>query len=167
MQLFDSDLVERRERLLTLLSGEGEPFCRAMPEHITVSAIVHRSDTDALLMIHHSKLQRLLLPGGHVEPESDLSLLAAAQRECLEETGIDPIATSTEAPLLIDIDIHTIPANARERAHSHLDARYLFRVKACGDLLPGAAWVARADVIAQFPEAIARPARRARSVEDR
>jgi 8-oxo-dGTP pyrophosphatase MutT (NUDIX family) len=160
MQLMDGDLAMRRDRLLVLLNNENEPFGRAMPEHITVSAVVHQMDTDTLLMIHHKKLQRWLFPGGHVEPELDLSLLAAAQRECLEETGLDPAAASVKSPLLLDIDIHEIPSNSREGSHSHFDVRYLFRIEACRSLVPGASWFARANVTVQFAGSIARPAQR-------
>ncbi|WP_406403626.1 NUDIX domain-containing protein [Streptomyces sp. NBC_00879] len=43
--------------------------------------------TGRVLHIKHRALNRWLLPGGHLEPD-DTSLLAAAQRELTEETGI-------------------------------------------------------------------------------
>lgn len=155
----DPALEIRKQRLIATLASSEGAFARHLRGHITVSAIVYRADTDALLMIFHAKLQRWLFPGGHVEEISDQSLLAAARRECLEETGLDPVSAGYTEPVLIDIDIHEIPANAREPAHAHLDVRYLFRVQSRAPLLDGAAWVARSETIAHFPESLARPAR--------
>lgn len=166
MRTDDSDIIFRRTRLLQVLNGSVDPFARRNLEHITVSAIVYNADTDALLMIYHAKLQRWLFPGGHVETLEDQTLMAAARRECIEETDLDPMAAARVEPLLVDIDIHSIPANSREVMHTHLDVRYLFRVAAISPLSQGAAWVARTEAIAQFPESIARPAQRVHRFQD-
>lgn len=150
----DPELLARRAQLQDHLEREAKPFDRAAAEHITVTALVYRADLDALLMIFHPKLQRQLFPGGHVE-EADVSLVAAAARECLEETGFDPIAATPE---LFDIDIHDIPCNAKEPAHAHLDVRYLYRVNPLGPPSNGR-WVARSEIAKSLPEALARPAR--------
>lgn len=154
----DPQLLARRAQLQDHLERKAKPFDRCNAEHITVTAVVYREDIDALLMINHPKLLRLLYPGGHVE-EGDVSLVAAAVRECVEETGFDPIDASTRKPELFDIDIHDIPANARESAHTHLDVRYLFRVTSLA-LPTNGSWVARYEIAETLPEPLARPARR-------
>ena len=40
-----------------------------------------------VLLVHHARLDRWLLPGGHVEPE-DGCVEDAARREVIEETGV-------------------------------------------------------------------------------
>jgi 8-oxo-dGTP pyrophosphatase MutT (NUDIX family) len=41
---------------------------------------------DRILIVHHRRLDRWLLPGGHIEPE-DAEVWDASRREVLEETG--------------------------------------------------------------------------------
>jgi 8-oxo-dGTP pyrophosphatase MutT (NUDIX family) len=93
------------------------------PGHFTASGFVVSPDGLALLLIHHRRLDRWLQPGGHIDPE-DVSPIAAAAREVLEETGV---ATEAIRPDLIDLDIHPIPPRAPEPAHEHFDLRFAFR----------------------------------------
>lgn len=94
-----------------------------VPGHLTASAFVVSPDDSALLLIHHSKLGRWLQPGGHVDPE-DVSLIDAARREVLEETGVGDLKL-LEAPF--DVDVHEIPARGAAPRHLHFDVRYAFR----------------------------------------
>jgi 8-oxo-dGTP pyrophosphatase MutT (NUDIX family) len=93
------------------------------PGHFTASGFVVSPDGSALLLVHHRRLDRWLQPGGHIDPE-DVSPIAAAAREVLEETGI---ATEPIRPDLIDLDIHPIPPRAPEPSHEHFDLRFAFR----------------------------------------
>jgi 8-oxo-dGTP pyrophosphatase MutT (NUDIX family) len=78
-------------------------------------------DGERLLIVHHRRLERWLLPGGHVEP-SDLSTERASAREVLEETGV---AVSDGA--LGGADVHGIPGKGREPYHLHHDLLFHFR----------------------------------------
>src|SRR5271155_5292533 len=74
--------------------------------HITASGFVLSTDRKKLALVKHKYLNRYLQPGGHVE-ETDQTVLAAAQREILEETDIQSCryAPFHSDPLLpIDID---------------------------------------------------------------
>src|SRR6185295_13963414 len=59
----------------------------------------------------------------HFEPgEYDPSVAAA--REVLEETGMKTSWPGAR-PLLLDVDVHEIPARKNEPAHGHFDLRML------------------------------------------
>lgn len=114
-----------QERMTTLARTGSDPFGREhyVPGHFTASSFVLSKDQTNLLLIFHSKLQRWLQPGGHVDP-TDVDMLAAARREVQEETGIgamDPFHAG-----LFDLDIHLIPERKGAPAHEHFDLRYVF-----------------------------------------
>lgn len=94
--------------------------------HVTCGAVVLNEDGKAL-HVWHRALDRLLLPGGHTEPD-DASLTEAAIREFAEETGLDPqhLTPISEGP--IHIDAHRIPDSPSkgEPGHWHADFRYAF-----------------------------------------
>lgn len=115
-----------RDRMLALAEVSGDPFHRNHfgPGHFTASAFILSPAGDALLLVHHAKLERWLQPGGHVEPD-DVDLLAAARREASEEVGLADLPCEVEGPF--DLDVHGIPARGAEPAHEHFDVRFLFR----------------------------------------
>ena len=133
-----ADVTEskHRARMLDLLRLGPAAFDRAhvAPGHFTASAFVLSPDASSLLLIHHSKLDRWLQPGGHIDA-GDASPAAAARRELLEEAGV---ADATPDGGLFDVDVHPIPANPKkgEPPHEHFDLRYLFR--AAGDAIEAA-----------------------------
>lgn len=98
--------------------------------HITTSAFIIDIAKREMLLLHHKSLNRWLQPGGHTE--GDVSLLASALREAVEETGIPliqlvPRFIHHNQDVPFDIDSHYIPANPRknEEGHYHHDIRYL------------------------------------------
>ncbi len=98
------------------------------PGHVTASAWIVSRETGSVLLTHHRKLDRWLQLGGHVDGEPDV--LAAALREAEEESGLrgfEPVRIDGEA-LLLDVDVHAIPARGQEPGHEHHDLRFLFRV---------------------------------------
>jgi 8-oxo-dGTP pyrophosphatase MutT (NUDIX family) len=114
-----------------------DPLSRNEPKaHFTASAFVVDESRERTCLVQHVKLDRLLQPGGHVEP-SDLSLESAALREAREETALD-VELHPTAPRPFDVDIHEIPERPGEPAHFHLDVRYL--VVGRGEPCDGAAW---------------------------
>lgn len=134
--------TEHAAAMKRLTASEGDAFSRDhfLPGHFTASALVLSPDGQDALLIHHVKLQRWLQPGGHIEP-TDMSLLAAAKREVLEETGVHGI----DELGLFDLDVHLIPARKSEPEHEHHDLRFLFRAHSremfAGDGVSDARWV--------------------------
>ncbi|MGW1493878.1 NUDIX hydrolase [Streptomyces sp. NPDC002402] len=98
--------------------------------HVTAGAIL-TDPTGRVLHIKHRALNRWLLPGGHLEPD-DTSLLAAAQRELTEETGIPASVVIPTSHRPLHIDAHPIPANPTkgEPDHQHYDFRFHFHTSA-------------------------------------
>lgn len=100
--------------------------------HITASAFIIDSNLSEMLMLRHKSLGKWLQPGGHIEP-TDQSIVHAALREAVEETGIAAHElthhiSGHRAEVPFDIDSHYIPANPKkfEDGHYHHDLRYLF-----------------------------------------
>ena len=122
----DGLAAKSKELTLQLLAHTESPFSRAQfkPGHITCTALVLHPFSRRVLLMHHHRLRRWLLPGGHVE-KRDASLAAAAAREAEEETAvaIDPHF----APFLAGVDVHGIPAKKREPFHLHHDLIWCFR----------------------------------------
>jgi 8-oxo-dGTP pyrophosphatase MutT (NUDIX family) len=134
-----SDEREEADRcaMLRLAQDLADPLSRNEPSaHFTASAFVVDATGGRTCLVQHVKLNRLLQPGGHVEP-SDISLEAAALREAHEETALQ-VELHPAAPRPFDLDIHEIPERPGEPAHFHLDVRYLLVGR--GEPCEGAAW---------------------------
>jgi len=124
----DGQALKSRELVLLLLEQTPLPFSRRQfkPGHVTCSGLVLSADGGRLLLVHHRRLDRWLLPGGHVEPE-DPAIEEAARREVVEETGA--VLATDGTPPLIGVDVHGIPARRDQPYHLHHDLLFLFRAQ--------------------------------------
>src|SRR5579883_615688 len=115
------------ELILALLRGTAAPFSRDQfhPGHITCTALVLYPDRQHLLLMHHHRHRRWLLPGGHVE-ETDATLSGAAARETAEETKVN-IAHSFG---LAGLDVHAIPERKEKNEPFHLHHDLIFAFEA-------------------------------------
>ena len=133
-------------RIRALINRVEAPFARTTldPGHVTASALVLTPDSQSVLLVYHERLERWLQPGGHLEP-GDRSLVDAARREVLEETGID---VGDAAPRLISLDVHDIPATRGEPHHLHHDFMFRFRLARDASPAPGtqAVWCPLAEL---------------------
>lgn len=167
----DSTETTHLTRMQALLDEGAAAFEREhfTPGHFTASAFVLSPDDTRLLLILHGKLGLWLQPGGHVEA-SDETITKAAEREVLEETGLEAVTLVQTAP--IDLDIHVIPARKTMPAHEHFDVRFLFRARndhfhAQSDAL-AARWVPLTDLGGlQTDESVMRAVRKARALVNR
>ena len=131
---------EKKDLTLLLEQVAGELSCidrKNFVGHVTASGLVLSKDKK-VLVIFHNILKRYLQPGGHLEKE-DKNLVQAAQREILEETGLqncslDEWCLNNQAPFLIDT--HHIPANPKkdEAEHFHHDFLFLFSYEDTGNM---------------------------------
>ncbi len=125
------DAKDRHDRLEMLVYADtlAEPMSRRqLNAHFTGSAIVVHPDQQQVCLVFHGKYQRWIQLGGHGEMEDDGDIAATALREAQEESGLE-VAHFGGQPLLVDIDIHTIPARGEEPQHLHLDMRFLIQAK--------------------------------------
>lgn len=123
--LGDPQAAWSRETTLALLSHDRSVCSRSWfePGHVTASGLVLAADGAAVLLVFHERLRRWLQPGGHIEP-TDETVVDAARREVLEETGI---TVDTEiTPVLVSVDVHEIPPARGEPAHRHHDLMFRF-----------------------------------------
>ncbi len=144
----DGASLKSLELILMILECTPDPFSRHqfLPGHVTCTGLVLAPDSERVLMIHHGRLNRWLLPGGHVEPQ-DAEIWDAARREVVEETAAQLIPC--DSPVLAGMDVHGIPAAKGEPYHLHHDI--LFHFRAVSDRVAVSqesrdiAWVAPAD----------------------
>lgn len=115
----DGEAVKSQELILALLQSSPLPFSRSTytPGHITCTGAVLNPSRDKVLLVHHRRLDRWLLPGGHVESE-DRTPEESARREVLEETGAQ---LASGAGVLLNVDVHAIPPKKGEPLHLHHD----------------------------------------------
>lgn len=144
----DGAAQKSQELTLGLLEHSRAPFSRDQftPGHITCTALVLHPARPLVLLMHHHRLHRWLLPGGHVEV-ADPSLFFAAAREAREETKVEIDAEF--APVLVGIDVHGIPPKRDEPYHLHHDLIWCFRAASdrihITDEAPEVTWAAAVD----------------------
>lgn len=127
-QLAALDLTRRheeatfRDQMISLIDAEPQCFHRScFPAHFTASAFIVSADGSRTLLNHHRKLDRWLHFGGHCDGDEDL--LRVAQREALEESGIEGLIVASIRPF--ELDIHPIPAHGSEPDHFHHDVNFV------------------------------------------
>jgi len=118
------------ELLEMLLAHSPRPYWRGQfaPGHVTATGLVLHPDGEQMAMVFHARLERWLLPGGHVQ-EIDRDIFAAAAREVSEETGL-----AVDGGEIIGVDVHGIPPKIRngvvlEPYHQHHDILIGFAAK--------------------------------------
>ncbi len=120
-----SEELKFKEKFNALLK---EPNCfkrSNLEHHFTSSCWVTNANLDQVLLLHHTKLDRWLQPGGHADGNFDL--IAVAKQELFEETNLQNFVNDPAS--IFDIDIHTIPTHRDVSAHEHFDARFHFIIE--------------------------------------
>jgi 8-oxo-dGTP pyrophosphatase MutT (NUDIX family) len=138
----DGEALKSRDLTLALLAWSPNPFSRKIynPGHVTCTGVVLSPKLKRVLVVHHKRLDRWLLPGGHCE-RGDAAISSVAEREVREETGA--VLIDRDAPL-VGVDVHPIPANRKEPLHLHHDLIFAFHAKSskteCSEESRAVAW---------------------------
>ncbi|WP_067472979.1 NUDIX hydrolase [Nocardia amamiensis] len=169
LEIYPDEAADLAEPIELLGRGENFAWRRTFPMHATAGALLVRDGE--ILLVEHRAYGLTLQPGGHLEPESDASLVDAALRELAEETGLDPSHVVLASPIPSYIEFGAVPArpNKDEPPHFHLDFGFAFTTTQAdiGDLqaseVTGAAWYPLAEaerrVGPRIARAISTPAR--------
>lgn len=134
------------EPLRLLGHGCGFASRRNFPMHVTAGALLTRAGNEVLL-VDHRAYGIVLQPGGHLEP-ADRTLVGAALRELVEETGIEASQVSLASAVPVYVEYGRVPARPQkdEPEHYHLDFGYAFTTYAAEigrvqeSEVTGAAW---------------------------
>jgi len=114
------------QKFVQFVNDHPDCFNRSLEKgHVTGSAWLLNLDSNKVLLTLHKKLGKWLQLGGHADGEIDV--LKTALKEAQEESGIPQIEVLNSE--IMDIDIHLIPENSKEKKHFHYDVRYLLKVK--------------------------------------
>jgi 8-oxo-dGTP pyrophosphatase MutT (NUDIX family) len=114
-----ADLARVRE----LVQAVDDPWTRAIPLHVTASALIVHPATERVLLRWHARLQAWLQVGGHGDP-GETDPLAIALREGAEETGLADLAPWPHKDV-VHVVVVAVPAKGEEPAHEHADLRFV------------------------------------------
>jgi 8-oxo-dGTP pyrophosphatase MutT (NUDIX family) len=109
-----------RDDFLSLVDERSDAWSRTcLPDHLTASVVVLDPTRSRVLLAHHRKVGLWLQFGGHIE-SSDQSLVDAARREVLEESGLRSVEMVSGHP--VRLDRHLAPCG--DGARHHLDVEF-------------------------------------------
>jgi coenzyme F420-0:L-glutamate ligase len=159
-----------REGFFGLLAARPDATRRAcVPGHVTASAVLLDSEGRRVLLTLHPRVGSWLQLGGHLE-DDDESLVAAAAREAVEESGIAGIVLD---PMPVNLDVHPITCSLGLPTR-HFDVQFVGRAPAGAEPViseesDDLRWFDVEDlpagISAELPELIRRAVRRSRGAE--
>lgn len=118
----DAEQERLRQVYLDHVERHPDAMSRAChPDHVTASALIVSADGERVLLTLHRRIGRWLQTGGHCEPD-DTTLVGAAQREGLEESGIPDLVVD---PVPVLLSLHEVPSCGPIRPSHHLDVQYV------------------------------------------
>jgi 8-oxo-dGTP pyrophosphatase MutT (NUDIX family) len=116
------------------LAGAADPWSRATPLHVTVSALVVHPPTRRVLLRWHARQRAWLQIGGHADP-GETHPLDIVLREGQEETGLTDLVPWPDDRLR-HIVVVPVTAGKGEPAHEHVDVRFVLATATPDDVRP-------------------------------
>ena len=110
-------------RIRDLVRTVADPWTRAIPLHVTASAVIVHPPTGRVLLRWHARQQAWLQVGGHGDP-GETEPIDIALREGVEETGLTDLAPWPDKDLVHAV-IVSVPAKRDDPAHEHADLRFV------------------------------------------
>lgn len=127
-QAFDEREEASRQAFLYYLQAFGDDIWTRdnLTGHLTASAWVVNPARNKVLMAFHNIFQSWAWLGGHAD--GDRNLLAVAQREVEEESGVKNLKVLSESP--IEVDVSQVKSHIKRgrqvAAHLHYNLTFLF-----------------------------------------
>jgi 8-oxo-dGTP pyrophosphatase MutT (NUDIX family) len=121
-------------RVRALDQAVDDPWSRAMPLHVTGSAVIVHPATHRVLLRWHARQQAWLQVGGHGDP-GETDPLEIALREGAEETGLADLVPWPHKDV-VHVVVVPVPAKGDEPAHEHADIRFVLATNRPEDVRP-------------------------------
>ena len=120
---YDGSEILMKDEIITFIKKNDDFFDHHLQiGHITASAWILNKESTHALLTKHILLDRWYQLGGHIE--NDETIRDVAFREATEECGLQSLTLLSDD--IFSVDIHTIPATIKMKAHTHYDIRFLF-----------------------------------------
>lgn len=110
-------------RITEMVHGADDPWSRALPLHLTASAVVVHPETRRVLLRWHQKLGSWLQIGGHGDP-GEVDPIDVVLREGQEETNLGDLRPWPTRDLT-HVIVVSVPDTPKEPAHHHADLRFV------------------------------------------
>ncbi|OHV36018.1 MULTISPECIES: NUDIX hydrolase [Pseudofrankia] len=110
-------------RIRAMVGDTPDPWSRAVPLHLTASALIVHPESGRVLLRWHDKMGSWLQVGGHGDP-GEIDPLSVALREGQEETGLADLRPWPTGELRHAVVV-SVPGTPREPAHEHADLRFV------------------------------------------
>jgi 8-oxo-dGTP pyrophosphatase MutT (NUDIX family) len=117
-----ADEAADKERILSILTND-DPWSRALPLHLTASALIVHPPTRRVLLRWHVRQQAWLQIGGHGDP-GEQNPLDVVMQEAHEETNLNDLICWPDAAIR-QLAVLPVPASPAEAAHEHADLRFV------------------------------------------
>ena len=124
---FNRQEVRDKAQILSFLRSGDDLLTRENTiAHLTASAWVVSPDRSQVIMVYHNLYRSWSWMGGHADGDADL--LAVAQKEVMEECGIDSLRIVS--PEIFSLEVLCVDGHEKKgqylSSHLHLNVTYLF-----------------------------------------
>ncbi len=152
------ETADQRLMLEVLRTQENALLRENLMVHFTASGWIVNPTRTKVLMVYHNIYDSWSWTGGHADGEEDLRYVA--EKECLEETGLQALRALSEE--IFSLEILTVDGHEKRgryvNSHLHMNVTYLFEadesqvLKIKPDENSGVAWIPADEIGAKVTE---------------